>query len=423
MRTLTFSLFIIFSAALLYSQEGNTDQAEDLRKDALNVFMDASSYVKTEIPFINYVRDRKVADVVIIDTRQSTGSGGREYTFFLEGQGRFAGMKDTLTYVTNPDDTEDQRRDKEVNTLKMGLIRYIQKTPLSGYVSIRFTEPIRDVVDTDRWNNWVFRTSLSGRANGQQNRSSYSLTTSLSASKVTNEWKIDLDLSYDLDLQEYNYDEYIFSRRKSPEAELLMVRSLNDHWSVGGSSRIYSSIYSNYDLQVELMPGIEYDIFPYSESTRRQLRILYTIGFRYNDYRDTTQFFQTEELLWAHKVQTAFETVQKWGSIDMGATWSNYFHDFSLSNLSLFAGINLRIAKGLSINTGASYSFIRDQVNISKEDASVEDILLRLQEISTSYRFSLNFGLSYTFGSIYNNVVNPRFNEAGRGGGGGMFRR
>ena len=27
------------------------------------------------------------------------------------------------------------------------------------------------------------------------------------------------------------------------------------------------------------MPGIEYDLFPYSESTRKQLRILYQIGY------------------------------------------------------------------------------------------------------------------------------------------------
>ena len=420
MKNILLILILLLSSVNIFSQEVNTGESDDLRKDALNVYMEASSYVKKEIPFINYVRDRKVADVVIIDTRQSTGSGGREYTFFLEGQGRFKGMRDTITYTTNPDDTEDLRRDKEVNTLKMGLMRYILKTPLKKYISIGFSEQIKEEVDSDRWNNWVFRTSLSGRANGQENRTSYSLTSSFSASKVTSDWKIDLDLSYDLDLEEINYDEYIFSKRKSSEAELLMVRSLSDHWSVGGTSRVYSSIYSNYDLQVELMPGIEYDIFPYSESTRRQLRILYTAGFRYNNYRDTTRYFQTEELLWAHKIQAAFETVQKWGSIDMAATWSNYFHDFDLNNLSLYAGINLRVAKGLNFNVGGSYSFIRDQIHISKEDASVEDILLRLQEIATNYRFNINIGLSYTFGSIYNNVVNPRFGEAGRGG---SFRR
>ncbi|HUS87421.1 MAG TPA: hypothetical protein VMW76_09285 [Bacteroidales bacterium] len=420
MKNFIISLMLLLLSFALFSQEGTPGQPDDLRKDALNVYMEASSFVKKEIPYINYVRDRKVADVVIINTRQGTGSGGREYTLFLEGQGEFKGMSDTISYITNPDDTEDLRREKEVNTLKMGLMRYILKTPLKKFIYIGFSEQIKDEVESDKWNNWVFRASLSGRANGQQDRTSYSLTSSFSSTKITSDWKIDLDINYDLALEEINYDEYILSKRKSSEAELIIVKSLTDHWSVGGTSRIYSSIYSNYDLQFEFMPGIEYDIFPYSESTRRQLRILYTIGARYNNYRDTTRFFKTEELLWAHKIQTAFETVQKWGSIDMAATWSNYFHDFNLNNLSLYAGINLRVAKGLNFNVGGNYSFIRDQVHISKEDASVEDILLRLQEIATNYRFNINIGLSYTFGSIYNNVVNPRFGEAGRGG---SFRR
>jgi len=34
----------------------------------------------------------------------------------------------------------------------------------------------------------------------------------------------------------------------------------------------------------------------------------------------------------------------------------------------------------------------------------------------------LSFGVSYTFGSIFNTVVNPRFNSRGGGGGGFEIR-
>jgi hypothetical protein len=37
------------------------------------------------------------------------------------------------------------------------------------------------------------------------------------------------------------------------------------------------------------------------------------------------------------------------------------------------------------------------------------EVLLRLRELATEYSFDFGVGLSYTFGSIYNNVVNPRF--------------
>ncbi|MBI5008876.1 MAG: hypothetical protein HZB98_04355, partial [Bacteroidia bacterium] len=73
--------------------------ADTLRKDALNVYMENTEYIRKEIPYINYVRDIKDAGVYIISTRQNTGSGGREYTLFFVGQNEFAGMTDTLTYT------------------------------------------------------------------------------------------------------------------------------------------------------------------------------------------------------------------------------------------------------------------------------------------------------------------------------------
>jgi len=55
---------------------------------------------------------------------------------------------------------------------------------------------------------------------------------------------------------------------------------------------------------------------------------------------------------------------------------------------------------------------------LAKGEASLEEILLRRKELATEYEYSLSIGLSFTFGSIYSNVVNPRF-----GGGGGGWRR
>jgi hypothetical protein len=51
-----------------------------------------------------------------------------------------------------------------------------------------------------------------------------------------------------------------------------------------------------------------------------------------------------------------------------------------------------------------------------KGEATLEEILLRRKELATEYEYSISVGLSFTFGSIYSNVVNPRF-------GGGGWRR
>jgi len=411
---LLMSLLFLFSYSLSGQQAvtGN----DTLRKDALNVYMETSSYIKQHIPYINYVRDRKVADLVIISTSERTGSGGREYSMFLEGQGKFSGMIDTLKYSTSPDETYEHRRDKQVKTLRMGLMRYILKTPLAKYIDIDFSEPISAEVSTDKWNNWVFRASISGFASGESSYSNLNTYGGFSAGKVTDDWKIDLDLDYSLGIDKFTIEDELYeSKTISKSSDILIVRSINDHWSYGGSAGISSSTYSNYDLKLMFMPGIEFDIFPYSESTRRQLRFLYSIGYMYNDYADTTIYNKTEEALLAHSLKGAFGVIQKWGSIDISVTWSNYLRDFSENMLALSGSIDWRVAKGLSINFGGFFSFIHNQVSLVKGGASSEEILLRRKELETNFNYFAHFGFSYTFGSIYNNVVNPRFGGSSGG--------
>ena len=41
--------------------------------------------------------------------------------------------------------------------------------------------------------------------------------------------------------------------------------------------------------------------------------------------------------------------------------------------------------------------------------AHLLEVLLRQRELATGYRFFVSGGISYRFGSIFNNVVNPRF--------------
>jgi hypothetical protein len=104
---------------------------------------------------------------------------------------------------------------------------------------------------------------------------------------------------------------------------------------------------------------------------------------------------------------------QKWGSIDINSEYSNYFFDWSKNNLSIYGNIELRIAKGLSVNFGGGASIIHDQIGLVKSGATTEEILLRRKELATQFQYYTNFGIAYTFGSIYNNVVNPRFGNHG----------
>ncbi|MEZ5070110.1 MAG: DUF481 domain-containing protein [Bacteroidales bacterium] len=415
MKTRFILAILALSATRLIAQDP-VPEADSLRKDALNVYMETSDYVRRAIPYINYVRDIKDASVYIISNTQQTGAGGREYTYFLVGQHEFTGMNDTLSFSTAPDETMDGRRQKEIATLKMGLMRYVAKTPLSQYIDINFTQPMSETVTTDKWKSWVFEPSVSAFMMGQAAYKRRFAFGEFSANRVTEDWKINLGLEYNYTTENYHVDDDIItSNTTSKSVNALVVRSINDHWSYGGILSAGTSTFNNFDLSLELMPGIEYDVFPYSESTRRQLRFLYSAGYSYSDYTDTTIYDMTKEHLWQQSLMVAYEVVQKWGNIDVNAGYSNYLHDWSKNNLNFGGFIRLRVAKGLSIRLSGDYSIIHDQLGLVKGGVSAEDVLLQIKELETQYSFNVSFGFSYTFGSIYNNVVNPRFSRR-RGG-------
>jgi len=171
-------------------------------------------------------------------------------------------------------------------------------------------------------------------------------------------------------------------------------------------------------LNYEIYPSIEYNIFPYSQSTRRQLRLLYGIGYIYNKYNDTTIYNKIEENLFGQKLEIAYQVQEKWGSVNVSLEGSNYFYDFSKNKIALEGFVNIRITKGLSLSVFGSVGRIHDQLSLIKGEVSEADILLQLRELASEYSIDGGIGLTYTFGSIYSNIVNPRF-----GGGGNFYRR
>ena len=197
--------------------------------------------------------------------------------------------------------------------------------------------------------------------------------------------------------------------RKSWSLGNLTVKSISDHWSAGIRANASSSSYSNLDFNLRLSPALEYDLFPYYQSNQRQLTALYGLSYIYNDYSDTTIYNKIEESLFEQSLDITFQVQQKWGSANISLGASHYFHDFSKNKMVIDGFLRIRLMKGLSLNLNAGVEFIHNQVALLRGRRSSSQIFLRLNELETNYRFDAGLGLSYTFGSIYNNVVNPRF--------------
>ncbi len=141
---------------------------------------------------------------------------------------------------------------------------------------------------------------------------------------------------------------------------------------------------------------------------------MYSIGASLNQYNDTTVYEKIEENLGQQQLQVAYQIQEKWGSINVSLEGSNYLHDFSKNKIELDGYINIRIIKGLSFSIRGGIARIHDQLSLVKGELSEADILLQLQEMESAYNIDGSIGLTYTFGSIYNNVVNPRFGNGRR---------
>ncbi|MBN2682576.1 MAG: hypothetical protein JXR58_08710 [Bacteroidales bacterium] len=406
-----FLISLLLLTQLLFSQE-----TDSLKKDALKVFIDCDycdeSFIKKEITWVNYVRDYKEADVHVLVSQQNTGSGGTEFTFYFIGRQKFALHKDTLVLSTDPDMTSDEVRSKQTEYLKLGLFQYALKTPLGKYFSINFTESTESEDVKDPWNAWVIRLSNSMNFNGEELYKSYGIYNSLSVNQIKEKRKIQMSGSYNTSSSKYIFEDTTYkSVSKSNYTNFFWGEGFTEHWSAGITFSTSSSIYSNYKFSYSIRPTLEYNIFKYSESTRKQLRIQYKIGHSSNWYNDTTIYDKIEEKLYLQSLSAAIGFVQPWGSINASVYGSHYLHDLDLNEFGIWGSLSFRVFKGLSVYLSGNLSFIHNQLSLPKMGATEEEVLLRQKQLATQYSYYIYGGISYTFGSIYNNVVNPRFGD------------
>ncbi len=368
------------------------------------------NYIQTETQFIDYVWDRREAELHIMITSQQTASGGYEFEIDFMGHKRFAGLDDRLKGHIHTADSEDRSRDKLLQLLKLGLTRYLAKTPLHEHLSLQYKAPKTTQTSKDPWNSWVFSISANGYLNGQEATRFGYYYGSLSGSRITEAQKVQISVHGSLDENVYELEDHtLISTSHSYGASALLVKAIGSHWSIGAFGGISSSTYNNHELYLSLAPAIEYNLFPYAEATRQQLCFSYRLNAVAVRYRELTLYDKLKETLLRHSLDMSWSIKKPWGSLSGSLYLSQYLHDLSKTNANLYGQIALKIWKGLSLNISGRYARIRDQLSLTKDGASTEDILLRLRQLATNYSYYISFGVSYSFGSIFSNAVNPRF--------------
>ncbi|MBC7875484.1 MAG: hypothetical protein H7Y01_15895, partial [Ferruginibacter sp.] len=316
--------------ALLLSLAGTAQNAEKTI-DKLKVFIDCSStwcdmtFIRTEINIVDFMLDRIAADVHLLVTDQSTGSGGSKYQLIFFGQNTFKNQKDTFHFNTDPNATDFERRDMLIKYMKLGLASYVAKTNAAKDAVINFkrTETGEDNKDSatsttkDPWNYWVFRVGVNGNLSADEVYKSSSLSFNLSANRVTEELKTGFEIYAGKNKTAFQLDngngtqEKITIKNDDYTVQHFLVKSLGPHWSYGYEAVVSRSTFSNNKRRALLRTGVEYAVFPYKEVNTKFFTVSYTMDIRRNNYFDTTLYEKNKETLFGHAIETNLSFNQK----------------------------------------------------------------------------------------------------------------
>ena len=406
---------------------------------AARVFLDCQDcdfdYVRTETPWVAWVRDRADADVHVLVTEIGTGGGGSQYTLQFLGTRGFAGRVDTLQYVSRPTLVEAERRAGLLRTIQLGLVPWAARSAQGSRLRVSLDRDDDDDDDRgagpgerDPWNAWVFELGAEGSVQREEQVNDRQLEARLEASRITDRWKFGIaaDAEFVRELFEYDAEDEQGNEiertatRQIEEYSLggIAVKSLGPHWGAGVEASASSSTFQNTELALRAAPAIEYSLWPYSEASSRQITFQYSLGVSAFEYREETIYGKFRETRPTQALIVGYDVTQPWGEGQASLESSGFLDDLKQYRLEFDGDIEIRIFRGFQLEVGGSAALIRDQLALVRREATPEEVLLRLRQLRTDYEYELSIGIGYTFGSIFNSVVNPRF-----GGGPGDILR
>lgn len=243
----------------------------------------------------------------------------------------------------------------------------------------------------------------------ESSRKEFEYEIGLESDRVTEKWRIRTDLQMNLANNKFIRDgEEFLSKRERYFGYGSIVRSLSNHWSLGIFAGARHDTYTNLNLTTSITPAIEYNIFPYREVLRREIVFAYKIGYVHNNYIETTIFGEDEESIFNHSLDIQARFRQPWGNLYSRLRASSFLNDFSKNRIQFNNSVSVRVFKGLAVRFSGNLELIRDQINLPAGSASLEDVLLQQKQIATDFEVSFRVGVSYTFGSAFNNIINTR---------------
>ncbi len=366
------------------------------------------NYLKQQTSFLEYVRDQDLADIEIFVRDVWNPAGSRAFEIKIDGNNEYKELSSTTLAIGFANDTSSTLREKLLNKLKLALVPFLDKADYSLKLDIDSNFD-KSIIDDEKWKNWVFELSGSYNSDREESRKTNRYDIEFEIDKLTPDWRIGIELERSESNRRYYSDDNVYtSNRKTTRIRGRVVRSISDHFSTGVFFGASQNTYENLDFSSYLSPAIEYSYFPYEDVLSKEITLAYRVGFGKRNYIEKTIYGFEKQNLTSQTLSMNIRFRQKWGNISTSINATQYLNDGSKKRFSFRSDLDFRIFEGLALRLSGNINLIREQYNLAAGSTSIEELLLQQRQIATDYETRFSIGLSYTFGSIYNSIINTR---------------
>ena len=393
-------LIILFIPFFSFAQVAKIKAYIDCRCD--------ENYLKQQTSFLEYVRDQDLADIEIFVRDVWNPAGSRAFEIKIDGNNEYKELSSTTLAIGFANDTSSTLREKLLNKLKLALVPFLDKADYSLKLDIDSNFD-KLIIDDEKWKNWVFELSGSYNSDREESRKTNRYDIEFEIDKLTPDWRIGIELERSESNRRYYSDDNVYtSNRKTTRIRGRVVRSISDHFSTGAFFGASQNTYENLDFSSYLSPAIEYSYFPYEDVLSKEITLAYRVGFGKRNYIEKTIYGFEKQNLTSQTLSMNIRFRQKWGNISTAINATQYLNDGSKKRFSFRSDLDFRIFEGLALRLSGNINLIREQYNLAAGSTSIEELLLQQRQIATDYETRFSIGLSYTFGSIYNSIINTR---------------
>lgn len=368
-------------------------------------------YLRQELSYFDIVRDRHQSDLTLLVVRQKAANGGERISVSLLRQGAPAEPERVVT--TQPAAQPEQIRKQLLDEVLAALYQELADTPHRAAFQLALPQRRDGSLSRlqDPWDHWVASPELTGYVEAESNFHFVELHGALTLRRVTERHRLRLRGSYERKLNRFILEDgaEITGNFHEWGGSLSYAHAVGRRWAVGFTATERASEYENLRGHLHGGAVVEANLFPYSENASRQLRLAYQAGPWLEWYIEPTREGLLHQLRPYHALTLVADANQRWGSVQWAFQLNSLLDEPSKWRLGSAAVVSLRLFEGFAVLLQGRAALVRDQLSLRARPLTDPELLLGNVQQPTDHHVDFQFGFSYTFGSVHDTIVNPRF--------------